>query len=125
MQTLRDSADPPQQTSVTQAIIAFPTPAAAENAVSTQFRQWEQCGGRAITVTPPGGAPVQVDLGKATGSSGTTRFLDQQRASGPQHCQRAMGASNNVVVDTIACSPTVPAPGRAVAATIAGNLPVR
>ena len=83
LQTLRDNAEPPQQTTVTQALIAFPTTAAAENAIGTQFEQWNQCANRAITVTPPGGGPTRVTLGDPTGGSATTHFIDQQREVRP------------------------------------------
>ena len=125
VQTLGSGGPPAQQTTVTQAVIAYPDSAGAENAVATQMAQWGRCANRTVTVTAPGTAAQRVTFADPRGSSGTTRTLDQTRDSLPAlRCQRSLASSNNVVVDVVACSPTVQDPGRTVAAVLSGRVPV-
>lgn len=124
VQTLSDGLEPAQRTTLTQAVIAFPTPDAADNAVAAQIGQWQQCANRTITVTMPGSGATGVTLGAPVGVPGMIRLLSQQVQPTPgQHCQRATGSKNNVVVDVAACSPSVQDPAKSVARMISGDVP--
>jgi serine/threonine-protein kinase len=124
VQTLSDGLEPAQRTTVTQAVIAFPTPDAADNAVAAQTGQWQQCANRTITVTTPGSGATAVTLDAPVGVPGMIQVLSQQVQPTPgQHCQRATGSKNNVVVDIAACSPSVQDPAKEVARLISGDVP--
>jgi eukaryotic-like serine/threonine-protein kinase len=125
VQTLSDGLEPAQRTTITQAVIAFPTPDAADNAVAAQTSQWQQCANRTITVTTPGSGATAVTLGAPVGVPGMIQVLSQQVQPTPgQHCQRATGSKNNVVVDIAACTPSVQDPAKEVARLISGDVPV-
>lgn len=124
VQTLSDGLEPAQRTTVTQAVIAFPTRDAADNAVAAQAGHWQQCANRTITVTMPGSPATGVTLGAPVGVPGMIQLLSQLVQPTPgQHCQRATGSKNNVVVDVAACSPSVQDPAKSVARLISGNVP--
>ncbi len=124
VQTFSDGLAPAQRTTVNEAVLAFPTPDVADNAVADQVGQWQQCANRTITVSEPGSEPTTVKLGAPQGIPGTNHLLSQQPEAEPeQHCQRALSSKNNVVVDLAACSPSIDEPGRTLVRMINGNIP--
>jgi hypothetical protein len=124
IQVMTGPGDPAQRTTLTQAVIAFPSSNLADNAVTAQIGQWQPCANRTITVTMPGSAPTQLDLGAVIGLPGAWHTMSQQPESMPgQHCQRAVGSKNNVVIDVVACSPSVQDPARSVGRMIADKVP--
>ncbi len=123
VQSLTDGLEPARWTTVTQAVIAFPTPNAADNAVEAQFGQWQQCANRTITVTTPGSDPMAVRLDAPIGTAGAIHQMNQHpEAAAGQHCQRTLESTNNVVVDIAACSPSVQDPARELIRQLGGQI---
>ncbi|QLL10541.1 sensor domain-containing protein [Mycobacterium vicinigordonae] len=95
-------SNPDGPNAVEQAVIAFPSAAAAQQVLAEQQRQWSACSGRTFTVTTPNETPTPWTFGPLTTPGGTLvmSFTSQVRSS--VSCQRAMAARNNVIVDVAA-----------------------
>lgn len=89
------------QDSVTQAVIAFPSPTKAIESLQAQRKQWEACAGRAVT-TPPGESAQTWDFGQPATTAGTFT-LDATLRGGAGFCQHGIAVSGNVVIDIRQC----------------------
>lgn len=102
VQVLRAMYKKPFEDGVVQAVLSFPTQSAAGASLHKQQKQWAACGGRSLTVTPPGGVPQTWELGQPAMTSGTVN-LNLTLAGGGAACQHGIGVRGNVLIDIRQC----------------------
>lgn len=102
VQVLRAMYKKPSEDGVIQAVLSFPDQMAAIGALQKQQKQWTTCGGRSLTVTPPGEVPQTWQLGQPSTTSGTVK-LDLTLAGGGAGCQHGIGVRGNVLIDIRQC----------------------
>ncbi|MCV7445580.1 sensor domain-containing protein [Mycobacterium paraense] len=100
-QFLRALNEPESQDSVSQAVIAFPEGKAGASLV-TQRGQWALCGGKTVTVTPPG-APGQVWEFAQPGITSGVVVVAATLRGGNASCQHGMQVRGNVIIDIRQC----------------------
>lgn len=88
-----------------QTLATFPTAQAANDFVSNQYRQWKDCSNTKLTITI-GGKSDHATTGAAS-SADKVNSITLTPTTGSRQCERAMTASNNVVVDVRACAANV------------------
>lgn len=92
---------------VIEAVIAFPSAAAAGKTLADQTAHWSACSGRTITVSQPTGnpptPPQRWTVGPLTHGDGTVAVTDLLEHGHGLSCQRAVGARHNIVIDVGAC----------------------
>jgi eukaryotic-like serine/threonine-protein kinase len=108
-QVLRAMNQKVWQDGVIQAVVTFASTNArlsshddATTFVQSQQRQWDACGGRTVTVTPPG-QPAQAWEFGHPGTSGGAFTLDAMLHGGGGFCQRGVKVAGNVVIDIRQC----------------------
>jgi serine/threonine protein kinase len=89
--------------SVIQAVVALPSPAAAQKLVADQATSWAACAGRTFTDSTGTGQPGRRTFGTLTNTGGTLSMVHSPADRRQTVCQRAVTARNNVVVDVVAC----------------------
>jgi hypothetical protein len=89
---------------VQQAVIAFPTAAAAQKVLADQHQTWSACAGRTFTLTLPNETPHQWTFSQLTTPGGNLVLTTAREGKSYMGCQRTMTARNNVVVDVGSCS---------------------
>jgi eukaryotic-like serine/threonine-protein kinase len=95
--------DQPQNT-VTQSVIGFPDAEQAQGTVNDQLHLWDQCANRTFTFHN-GDKSESVTLGAPTTDPGGAHVISVHYQYGTQqHCEHALTARENVVVDVSACS---------------------
>jgi eukaryotic-like serine/threonine-protein kinase len=97
--------DQPQPlNTVTQSVVGFPDAEQADGAVNDQVRQWDQCANRTFTYHHDD-ASQSVTLGAPTTDPSGAHVISVHYQYGQQqHCEHALTARQNVVVDVSACS---------------------
>ncbi|OBK29011.1 hypothetical protein A5634_19080 [Mycobacterium asiaticum] len=85
-----------------QAAVTFPTTDKADEFLQTQVGKWKNCAGKQITVTSKS-KTFRWTLGELQGQSPKITLSMTQEGANGWECQRAMGVTNNVVVDVKAC----------------------
>ena len=106
-QAIHEPGDVPIAFEVFQAVVEFPTAAAAQKLVADQTGQWAACSGTAFTLTYANIAPQAWKFGPLTKTS--TAISMPQLLNDPKTtpstggCQRALAVRNNVVADVWAC----------------------
>jgi hypothetical protein len=114
-----------KQASAVQAVVAFPTADAARRFVADQARPWNTCAGRSVAYKAPGAQqqnwryePLQR---QANGDLAITTELIG--APNGMQCQHALGARNNIVIDTGVCRPAVDNRGLELLHAISAKVP--
>lgn len=100
-QFLRALNEPESQDSVSQAVIAFPEGKAGSSLV-TQRGEWALCGGKTVTVTPPGSPGQAWEFAQPTIASGVVVLAATLRG-GNASCQHGMQVRGNVIIDIRQC----------------------
>jgi hypothetical protein len=89
-----------------QTLGTFPTADAAKNFVSNQFIQWKDCANTNLTISI-GGKGDHANTGAVGSTDGVNTVVLTPPTPGSRQCERAMIATNNVVVDVRACAVNV------------------
>jgi serine/threonine kinase PknH len=87
---------------VNQAVVLFPSADKAKAFLQVSAGKWKGCAGKTVTVTNKG-KTYRWTFGQVQGGPPKIAVLDTQEAADGWECQRAMSASNNVIVDVNAC----------------------
>jgi eukaryotic-like serine/threonine-protein kinase len=104
LQILVDQDQPQKLNTVTQSVIGFPDAEQAQGAVNDQLHLWDQCANRTFTFHS-GDKSQTVTLGAPTMDPGGAHVISVHFQYGDQqHCEHALNARENVVVDISACS---------------------
>ncbi len=106
---------------VFQSVISFSSAEAAANFVAKEAKRWPQCAGGTIIATSPSSTPQIWRITSVSTRDGVLTALPVQQRAGGWHCQRALTARNNVVVDVEACGPNLIDQGAAIARYIANR----
>lgn len=93
------------QSGVTQAVIAFSSQDAATNLYGRQRGEWAACGGKSLTVTPPGGPAQTWDFAQPVTTSGVLT-LAATLHGGTASCQHGILVRGNVIIDIRECLPS-------------------
>ena len=104
VQVLRSMAGTEWQDSVIQSAASMPSQLAAVAVVQHMQRQFQQCEGSAIVVTPEGEPPQTWDFAKPATMGGAVT-LKMTMSGGGGFCQRGLAATGNVVIDIRECRP--------------------
>ena len=108
----------------TQAVVLFPTTAAAEDFFSRSRDSWAGCSSRELTYPQPLGPEQLWSIGPVGFDSDVLSVSRVQRSPQTWSCQRALTVHGNVAVDVEACSLDGPtSAAAAIAGTIADRLP--
>lgn len=102
VQMLRAMNQSETQDGVTQAVIAMPTQNTAGKSYLDQRGQWALCGGKTITVTPPGQPAQSWDFGQPTTTAGVM-VLTATEHGGATSCQHGLLERGNVIIDIRQC----------------------
>jgi serine/threonine-protein kinase len=106
-QAVHEPGDVPIAFEVFQAVVEFPTAAAAQKLLADQTGQWAACSGTAFTLTYANMAPQAWKFGPLTKSAtaiSMPQLLNDPKATpSTGGCQRALAVRNNVVADVWAC----------------------
>ncbi|QLL07441.1 serine/threonine-protein kinase PknH/PknJ [Mycobacterium vicinigordonae] len=108
---------------VQQAVIVFPSADAAQKSFAAQRAVWAACAGRTFTVTLPNQSPHRWSFGPLStpdGGVALTTAREGQRYAG---CERALAATNNVLVDVGACNMSTDKHGVAILEAILAKVP--
>jgi serine/threonine-protein kinase len=119
LQLVRDPGQNNHQ--VNQAIVSFADDAAAKAFYDQQVAAWQGCNYQKISATAPGVPSVSGTAAVSADTDGTTNMLilvDNWPGGGAIQCQRAITNRTNVVVDVLACSPSVGSAGWTIARDI-------
>ncbi|OMC39670.1 serine/threonine-protein kinase PknH/PknJ [Mycobacterium sp. IS-1264] len=101
-QELRAMYQKAWQDSITQAVIAFPSQDKAGLSYISQREQWGLCGGKPVTITPPGEGPQVWEFGQPFTTSGVLTISAGLRG-GNASCQHGMMERGNVIIDIVQC----------------------
>ncbi|WP_375487126.1 sensor domain-containing protein [uncultured Mycobacterium sp.] len=105
--TAEAAADSPADTvthTLDQAVVSFPSPAAAGSYLLRAAAGWAGCAGKPLTYTEPGHAPQTWLIGKPLIVKDKTAVAISRRLAGQRwSCQRATGAYANLIIDVMAC----------------------
>jgi hypothetical protein len=119
LQMVRDPGQNNHQ--VNQAIVSFADDAAAKAFYDQQVAAWQGCNYQKISAAAPGVPTVTGTAAVSADTEGTTDMLilvDNWPGGGAIQCQRAITNRTNVVVDVLACSPSVGSAGWTIARDI-------
>lgn len=98
---------------VIQAVVYFPDAKTAANFFKASAQFWPLCANHEYHVLSPGGPDKIFTMGPIDNTGSVLSTTDTLQDGNGWACQRALTASNNVVVDIAACA-TNPAAGAAV-----------
>ena len=98
---------------VIQAVVFFPDAKGASNFFKASAQFWPLCANHEYHVLSPGGPDKVFTMGPIDNTNDILSTTDTLQDGNGWACQRALTASNNVVVDVAACA-TNPAAGAAV-----------
>lgn len=110
--------DDPGQNKVIQALISFPTVAAAQSFASTQANLWRGCNYTDLTISNSSNTDHIKTGVVATHDGGTFSMLMFPPTSVGRQCERAMSPRGNVVVDVRVCTASVGSLGYTIARDI-------
>ena len=119
LQMVRDPGQNNHQ--VNQAIVSFADDSAAKAFYDQQVAAWAGCHYQKVTAAAPGVPSVSGTTAVSADTEGTTDMLilvDNWPGGGAIQCQRAITNRTNVVVDVLACSPSVGSAGWTIARDI-------
>jgi hypothetical protein len=116
----------PQNIDVIQTLTSFRNGADAEAFLDRQFEDWQSCDNTDVTVTVDGryGGPPQHGGVSNVASTENINSLLISPPSGAEgrHCEHAMSARKNVVVDARVCAPSVGSMGRDLVRAISAKI---
>jgi len=98
---------------VSQAVVSFPNAGGAASFFKASAQFWPLCANHEYRVISPGGPDKIFTMGPIDNANGTLTTTDTLQGGNGWACERALTASNNIVVDVAACA-TNPPPGAAV-----------
>jgi serine/threonine kinase PknH len=98
---------------VIQAVVYFPDANGASNFFKASAQFWPLCANHEYHVLSPGGPDKIFTMGPIDNTNSVLSTTDTLQDGNGWACQRALTASNNIVVDVAACA-TNPAAGAAV-----------
>jgi serine/threonine kinase PknH len=98
---------------VIQAVVSFPDANGAASFFKASAQFWPLCANHEYRVLSPGGPDKIFTMGPIDNTDGILRTTDTLQGGDGWACQRALTASNNVIIDVAACA-TNPAPDVAV-----------
>jgi hypothetical protein len=110
---------------VLQGVVSFTSPTAAQAYLDTAAASWNACANRPLTYTDSDGVAGLWQLGAVEDVVGGAFKVISQTPEGGRgwQCERALGASGSVVIDTMACGgPDSAGQAAAVAGMIARNV---
>jgi serine/threonine kinase PknH len=87
---------------VNQAVVAFPSADKAKAFVQASADKWKGCAGKTVTVTNKS-KQYRWTFAQVNGVPPKIAMMETQEGADGWACERAMGVSNNVVVDVNAC----------------------
>lgn len=102
-QILDDAAPIAPEHALMQALIGFRDADSARQFFRQAKTRWSGCANQSITVTAPGHAPITWNLGQPQITDTTMATTQTQPGGRGATCQRAMGMTNNVIIDAIWC----------------------
>lgn len=103
-QTLRGINQQPWQDGVIQAVVSFDSQRSAGIFYIRQRGQWELCGGKSITATPPGEANQTWEFSHPATTTGVLTITATLRG-GTGSCQHGLMTRGNVIIDIRQCRP--------------------
>lgn len=106
---------------VIEGAVSFESSAEARDLVEDVQRTWRSCAGRTITATNGSGERMQWQFGTVESAGDVTTISQTPEGSNGWMCERAVGASGRIVVDTLVCGANAEGEGSAVAGAIAKN----
>ena len=109
---------------VQQAVIAFPTAAAAQKVLADQRQKWSACAGRTFTLSLPNETPHRWTFSPLTIPDGTLVLTTSREGTSYAGCQRALAARNNVIIDVGACKLGLDKKGVDILNAIAAKIPL-
>ncbi|OBH11598.1 hypothetical protein A9X03_26635 [Mycobacterium sp. E1715] len=123
MQKLKDRRDNADHVAY-QAVVSFPGGLAAHDFYASQVTGWANCDDRRVDLHDPGDPTAHYwTLSKARAEDGVLTITRvQEDGGGVWACQRALTASNNVVIDVSACADNVGDRGAQIAEHIAKKI---
>ena len=98
---------------VIQAVVSFPDANGASSFFKASAQFWPLCANHEYHVLSPGGPDKIFTMGPINNTNGVLSTTDTLQGGNGWACQRALTASNNVVVDVAACA-TNPPPDAAI-----------
>ena len=104
VQQLRQSGEQ-FQNDVTQAVVSFPSAAAANSFIDTATDRWSSCAGKSVSATLGDGLSQTWQVATPSNTDGMLTVSTTNPAVG-WGCQRAVTARRNVVIDVRICSAT-------------------
>ena len=108
---------------VIQAAVTFKSRTAATEFFDQMARDWKSCGNRQFTSTSSGGSTAEWMFGPVENANSTLAVTQKQLDVGSWGCQHALRASNNVIIDVVACSYNVVDEAKAIIDKIDAKLP--
>jgi serine/threonine kinase PknH len=88
---------------IAQAVIDYPSAAAAASFAATQAENWTKCDGKTMTLTTPADGSITFAVGTVANHDGMLTVLFTQEGAEGWACQRALTTRNNIVIDTRSC----------------------
>ncbi len=89
---------------VVQQVVLFSSAHDAEAFFATSAQRWPACANRKFTVTLPGQAEQEFDVGSVSNTNGTLSATESPAGARWGICQRALTVANNVAIDVMACT---------------------
>lgn len=106
---------------VIEGAVSFESSGDARDFVEDVQTTWRRCAGRTITATNSDGEQLQWQFGTVETAGDVTTISQTPQGSNGWMCERAVGASGRIVVDTLVCGANAEGEGSAVADAIARN----
>jgi eukaryotic-like serine/threonine-protein kinase len=104
VQTLRALYRTITQDSVIQAVVSFPDQNDPAISLQLQRRDWENCAGKTVTITPAREPPQSWQFAQPTNNAGVF-VLEATSSAGDAVCQHGISTRGNVLIDIRQCRP--------------------
>jgi hypothetical protein len=88
---------------VAEAVIDYPSAAAASKFAAQQAENWSKCDGKPLTLISPSEGSTTVAVGPVTNTNGMLSVVFTEEGGRGWGCQRALTTRNNIVIDTRSC----------------------
>jgi hypothetical protein len=123
VQELRDHPDNADHVAY-QAVVSFPQALDAHDFYAGQLTSWANCDNRRVKLSDPGDQNEGYwSLSKASDDDGVLTIVRVEEGGEGWSCQRALTATNNIVIDVSACSDNIDDRGAQIAKRIAMKVP--
>ncbi len=114
--------DDPGKNKVVQALISFPSTAAAKSFADSQTSMWTSCNNTQLAISAAGATDHTTAGVVTTHDDGTVSLMLIPPASVGRQCERAMSTRGNVVIDVRVCTANVGSLGEAIASDISKKI---